>query len=171
LTEFQREGRYTDLDPVSLSRPNAFAAYLDELAIEAIPDRPRRAGIVAQTTLWWVEDGGFLGRLSIRHWLTDALRQVGGHIGYDVVPSARRCGHATAMLRTALPVAARMGIDPALVTCDSGNVASRKVIESNGGQLWQAGDGKLRFWLATTRPARTGDAQQAAVSNAIDTDL
>lgn len=91
-----------------------------------------------------------MGRLSIRHQLADALRKMGGHIGYDVRPSARGRGHATSMLRAGLRVASGMGIDPALVTCDETNVASRKAIEHNGGLLWQTGDGKLRFWVPTS---------------------
>jgi predicted acetyltransferase len=149
VVEYRREGRYTDLDPVALGQRGAFRAYLEMLAAEALPETPRRAGVVAQTTLWWTDGECFLGRLSIRHELTDALRQVGGHIGYDVRPSARGQGQATAMLRAGLCVASGMGIDPALVTCDQRNVASRKVIERNGGLLWQAGDGKLRFWVPT----------------------
>jgi predicted acetyltransferase len=47
--------------------------------------------------------------------------------------ASRRRGHATAMLRQALPIARGLGIDRALVTCDVDNVASRKVIERNGG--------------------------------------
>ena len=39
------------------------------------------------------------------------------------------------MLSAALPVAAGLGIDPVLVTCDDTNVGSRKVIEANGGLL------------------------------------
>jgi predicted acetyltransferase len=53
------------------------------------------------------------------------------------------------MLRAGLCVASGMGIDPALVTCEQRNMASRKVIERNGGLLWQVGDGKLRFWVPT----------------------
>ena len=54
------------------------------------------------------------------------------------------------MLRAALPVAARLGIDPALVTCDVANIASRKVIEANGGRLCHTEDGTMRFRVPTT---------------------
>ena len=39
------------------------------------------------------------------------------------------------MLAAALPLAAALGIDPARVDCDADNVASRRVIEKNGGVL------------------------------------
>ena len=74
---------------------------------------------------------------------------MGGHIGYDVRPSARRRGHATEMLRQALAIAHGMGIDPALITCDVDNVGSRTVIERNGGVLEDERAGKLRFWVPT----------------------
>jgi predicted acetyltransferase len=74
---------------------------------------------------------------------------MGGHIGYLVRPSARRQGHATAMLAAVLPHARAPGIDSALVTCDVDNVASRKVIMANGGVLEDELDGKLRFWVPT----------------------
>jgi len=64
--------------------------------------------------------------------------------------SARRQGHATAMLAAALPVAASLGIDPALVTCDDTNLGSRKVIEGNGGMLEDQRGVKLRFWVPTS---------------------
>jgi predicted acetyltransferase len=78
------------------------------------------------------------------------LLEMGGHIGYDVRPSARRRGHATEMLRQALTVANDLGIDPALITCDVGKVGSRTVIERNGGALEDERNGKLRFWAPTT---------------------
>ena len=91
----------------------------------------------------------FLGRIALRHRLNEYLRTLGGHIGYDVRPSARRRGHATAMLAAAVPRAHAMGIDPVLVTCDVDNVASRRVIEANGGVLENELQGKLRFWVPT----------------------
>ncbi|MGD9530300.1 GNAT family N-acetyltransferase [Pseudonocardia sp.] len=123
-----------------------FARYLDVLRRDVEDPEPGR---VPQTTLWWCDGDAFLGRLSIRHRLTPALRRHGGHIGYDVRPSARRRGHATAMLRAALPLAAGLGIEHALVTCDPGNVASRKVIEAAGGIRLDEPGPELRFWVPT----------------------
>jgi predicted acetyltransferase len=126
-----------------------FNRYVQQVRDQAIEDAPRPAHHVPSTTLWWVHGDEYLGRLAIRHRLTPALVEVGGHIGYDVRASARRRGHATAMLAAALPVAHRLGIDPALITCDVSNVASRLVIEHNGGRLEDERHGKLRFWAPT----------------------
>lgn len=134
----------------SWSTSKGFAAYVDALRAQArgeqVPD-----GFVACTTLWWAEDETYLGRIAIRHELTPRLLEIGGHIGYDVRPTARRRGHATAMLRAALPVAQRLGIDAVLITCDADNIASRKVIESCGGELADQRGRKLRYWATTSR--------------------
>ncbi|MFF0094233.1 GNAT family N-acetyltransferase [Streptomyces canus] len=127
--------------------PAGFAAYVDMLRAET--ERPRRPDWVPMTNLWYVEDDTFLGRLSIRHRLTPYLLELGGHIGYVVRPGARRRGHATAMLAAALPVCRQLGIDRALVTCDAGNTASRKVIEANGGEFEDRRGIKLRYWIRT----------------------
>jgi predicted acetyltransferase len=105
-----------------------FAAYMRAVVYDREEDAPRNPGWVPCTTLWWVDGIAYFGRIAIRHRLTPALREVGGHIRYDVRRSARRRGHATAMLAAALPVAASLGIDPALVTCDNVNLGSRKAI-------------------------------------------
>ena len=83
--------------------PEVFADFVTEVIADAEEDRPRPARYVPSTTLWWIDGDAYLGRLAIRHRLNDFLLDVGGHIGYDVRPSARRQGHATAMLRAALP--------------------------------------------------------------------
>lgn len=106
---------------------------------------------VLNTNLWWVDGDEYVGRMSIRHELNDWLREVGGHIGYDVRRSRRREGHATAMLAAALLVARDLGIEQALLTCDEDNVASRLVIEHNGGVLEDVRNGKLRYWVPTSR--------------------
>lgn len=158
MAEFQAEGRGAPDDHTMIGYEirefgptwrTDFAGYLRWLNDQALEESPRPDGFVPQTTLWWVDGTEYLGRLSIRHRLTPALRELGGHIGYDVRPSARRRGHATAMLRAALPVAHRLGIDRALVTCDADNMASRKVIERNGGILDREHAGHLYFWVPT----------------------
>ena len=133
-----------------LAVPDAFAAFAQRLRDLARPEMLRPEGKVPETLLWWVDGDAYLGRLSIRHELTDALRELGGHIGYVVRPSARRQGHARAMLAAALPITRGLGIDPALLTCDADNVGSRRVIESSGGVLEDQREDKLRFWVPTS---------------------
>ncbi len=132
------------------SDPAVFADFAEGLVRQALPEEPRPADRVPATVLWWVEGETYLGRIGVRHVLNDFLREIGGHIGYDVRPSRRREGHATAMLAAALPVASALGIDPALVTCDTDNLGSRAVIERNGGVLEDERNGKLRFWVPTS---------------------
>jgi predicted acetyltransferase len=134
----------------TLADPETFAEFCDYTTALADPRTPRPAVWVTGTYLWMVVDDEVVGRVSLRHALTPWLLEVGGHIGYAVRPSARRRGHATAALGQLLPVAAGLGIDPALVTCDEDNVGSRRVIEANGGVLEDVRNGKLRFWVPTT---------------------
>jgi predicted acetyltransferase len=162
MAEFRGEGRGSAADQTMIgdeirefgqalsSAPDGFASYVQALLDQAREDSPRPDGYVPSTTMWWVQDKEYLGRIAVRHRLTPQLREVGGHIGYDVRPSARRRGHATAMLREALPIARSLGIESALVTCDVDNVASLKVIEHNGGVLEDQRGDKLRFWVPTT---------------------
>lgn len=131
------------------STPDGFAAYVAAVRADALEETPRRGGWVPCTTLWWVDGDDYLGRIAVRHRLTPWLREVGGHIGYDVRPSARRRGHATAILRVALPLARGLGIERALVTCDTDNVGSRRVIQTCGGVLEDERSQKLRFWVPT----------------------
>jgi len=122
---------------------------VQELLARALPGTPRPADHVPDTVLWVVEGERMIGRVSIRHSLTPFLLEEGGHIGYAVRPSARGRGHATAALRLALALAHDLGIDPALLTCDEDNTASRLVIERAGGPLEDVRAGKRRYWLAT----------------------
>jgi predicted acetyltransferase len=160
MVELQAEGRGVTTDGTAIGHeirafggswasPTKFHGYVQWLIDQAQEDAPRPEGFVPVTNLWLTDGAGYLGRIAIRHRLTEHLLQVGGHIGYDVRPSARRRGHATRMLREALPVARELGITSALLTCDLDNVASRKVIESNGGVLEDQRGTKYRFWVPT----------------------
>lgn len=79
-----------------------------------------------------------------------------GHIGYSVVPWKQRRGYATAALGLLLPIAKAEGLERVLITCKDTNLASRKVIEANGGVLDRAvpiegmpGEMRLFYWVPT----------------------
>jgi predicted acetyltransferase len=154
MAEFADEGRAGDGSGIGRDLAEwtgrwesneGFAAYVAERTAER--DRVEDPDWVLCTNLWWVDSEEYVGRMSIRHELNDWLAEVGGHIGYDVRRSRRREGHATAMLAAALPVARDLGVEKALLTCDVDNVASRRVIEHNGGVLEGERNGKLRYWV------------------------
>ena len=80
-----------------------------------------------------VSDHRIVGMIQLRHELNEYLKNYGGHIGYSVRPSERRRGYAGSMLAEFLPVCRRMGLGRVLVTCLTGNEASRRTILKNGG--------------------------------------
>jgi len=110
-------------------------------------------GFVPETMYVLVSGQTVLGGIHLRHGLTESLRDLGGHIGYAVRPSHRRKGHGTEMLRLVLDRARQRGLRRVLVTCNSDNIASARVIESNGGQLdsesfsERAGGVTRRYWI------------------------
>ena len=87
----------------------------------------------------WLWDGEFCGVLSFR-WQpgTTALPpHCLGHVGYAVVPWKQGLGYATEALRQILPEAVALGMPFIEVTTDPANIASQKVIERNGGVLFE----------------------------------
>lgn len=126
-----------------------FAEYVKDVRAAALEENQRPVNWVAATVLWYVEGPRWLGRIALRHEYTPHLLEQGGLVGYEVRPTARQRGHATAMLRAALPVAAERGFDRVLITCDADNVGSRKVIESCGGVFEDQRGVKLRYWVPT----------------------
>jgi len=129
-----------------------FDAYLKRLS-DAEIGVGLPSGHVPQTDFWLVDNDQYIGRVSIRHTLTDHLLNIGGHIGYDIRPSQRHKGYGTKILELALPKAKELGIDKLLLTCDETNIPSRKIIEANGGVFEDkrpnphGGSDKLRYWI------------------------
>lgn len=110
-------------------------------------------GWVACSAYWLLSEREvLLGEIHIRHRLTPALEDYGGHIGYMVRPGERRKGYATTMLALALEKARALGLRRALVTCAPENVASARVIQKNGGMLISESVAKVgrmtsRYWI------------------------
>ncbi|HEU4477710.1 MAG TPA: GNAT family N-acetyltransferase [Pyrinomonadaceae bacterium] len=85
----------------------------------------------------WMWDGEFCGSIGFR-WqpgTTELPPHCLGHIGYSVVPWKRQRGYATRALQLLLPQARSEGLAYVELTSDADNLASRRVIEANGGEL------------------------------------
>ena len=85
----------------------------------------------------WLWDGEFCGSIGFR-WqpgTTELPPHCLGHIGYSVVPWKRGRGYATLALKLLLPQTINEGLAYVEIVTDVDNLASRKVIEANGGQL------------------------------------
>lgn len=151
LPEYHREGLHLELMPENLTDPIAFQEWLEgERRAEILGEGDCERDRVPHRILWWVQADEYLGRVRINLQLNNELLDFGGHIGYDIRPSARKKGHATALLHDALLVARDLGIANALLTCAPDNVASRRVIELNGGILVDVSPaGRLRYWCHT----------------------
>ena len=110
-------------------------------------------GIVPCTYRWIISGSQYVGAIAFRHYLTPALLNSGGHIGYGVRPSARGQGAASWALRQVCDRLAERGEpDRVLLTCDDANVASARTIERCGGELEDVrvgADGQpfRRYWI------------------------
>ena len=95
-----------------------------------------------------------LGVAKLRHMLTPTLEDIGGHIGYSIRPSERGKGYGTLILALTLDRARELGLSRVLLTCDTENIRSARVIMRNGGVLTSEGYSPLRgarvsrYWIA-----------------------
>lgn len=104
---------------------------------------------VPSTTYWLFADGVPVGFGSVRHFLTDALRQAGGNIGYGIAPQYRGKGYGNEILRLLLNEAYKLGIEKALVTIHLDNKASLAVALANGGTITGRTDERVLIWIET----------------------
>lgn len=152
-----------------LWQPEILRANFDEY-LQTLRDKESAplAGMAPATLYWLVAPGGiYVGELDLRHVLTDDLRRFGGHIGYSIRPSLRRRGYGRLICRLGIEEARARGIGDILITCADDNIASRKIIEANGGMLIdriEAGQPVLtrRYWVRAAAPAPQAPATQPA---------
>lgn len=57
---------------------------------------------------------------------------------YGVVPSKRNKGYGTIICKLLIDKAKEYGINDVIITCNSDNIASAKVIENNNGVLFES---------------------------------
>ena len=154
--EFKREG----IRLLGMMDPDTYEQWKDTL-FDVLENnrlgRNLKPGYVPASAFWLVEDRQWIGMGSVRHRLTPALEAFGGHIGYAIRPAKHNRGYGTLQLALLLREAYKLGIDRALLTCDETNTASARVMEKNGGVLWDITepivDGQLhrikRYWIDT----------------------
>lgn len=131
-----------------------FSNYLQRLSDEAAGINLRE-GYVPCSHFWLIDhEKSILGAIRVRHTIdTDFLTLEAGHIGYDIAPSHRGKGNGKLMLKLVLSKAAELGIERALLIADEDNVASRCVIEANGGEFEKIVMGQVfpnplaRYWI------------------------
>lgn len=102
---------------------------------------------VPQTTYVLYVDNVPVGMGSVRHFLTDALKEVGGHIGYCISPKYRHQGYGKEILKRLISEARSLGISDILVTTNLENFASQKVILANGGKETDRSKEHVHFWI------------------------
>lgn len=112
---------------------------------------------VAQTTFWLIDDEEYIGTFALRHDLTENLKEIGGHIAYQIKPSKQRQGYATKGLFLCLDEALKIGLEQVLITCKKNNIASyktmQKVMLKMGGREIEPsitdGHKNYRIWIKT----------------------
>jgi predicted acetyltransferase len=126
---------------------------------------------VPATIFWYISGQHYLGELVIRHELTPALAESGGHVGYSIATRWRRQGHATRMLAAGLVECRRLGLHRVLLTCGTGNEPSRRVILANGGTPDGRANGEDRFWITvdseSSPPSRSAPFGAGSVGRAL----
>jgi predicted acetyltransferase len=115
-----------------------------------------RSGYIPQTTFWLLDDNGkIVGISRMRHGLTPSLEIRGGHIGYFIGKDERGKGFGEVLLKLTIAKASGLGLDEVLVTTDSQNFASIRIIEKCGGVMKdeltdeRSGNKYRRYWIKT----------------------
>lgn len=129
--ELQLEGRAVGLNLSKLEID--FDSYV-QLLINFSKGVSLPEGYVPCTEFWIIEADEYVGRITLRHYLNPSLEKRGGHIGYEIRPTARLKGYGKKALSLILPIAKKMNLNEVLITCDDDNQGSIKIIESSHGK-------------------------------------
>ncbi len=146
LAEFQAEGRYDFLNAQKAA--DTFDVLVEQLRTgqrHIHHPRPDWVEPVPETTLWLVKGQDFIGSINIRHRLNWHLERWGGHMNFVVRPSWRGKGFGKKLLRKALPAAAQLGVERALLTVRPDNAAAIATIVACGGVFEDATEATERF--------------------------
>lgn len=100
-----------------------------------------------------IENDEIVGAIGLRWEEVPILIKYGGFIGYSIRPSKRGNGYGNEMLRLGLEEFRKKNRKKILITSKDFNIASKKVIENNGGiyenSFYNEDEGYtyLRYWI------------------------
>lgn len=130
----------------SLTKISDYGQWLDKIEENKKGNPPRTELIMVRCS-----DKKIVGMTNIRHSLVDGYEVCGGHIGYSIRPTERGQGYGNIILELSLKYCKELGIQRVLMTCDKDNIASKKVIQKNGGVFENSitlGDETIeRYWI------------------------
>ncbi|MBQ8481136.1 MAG: AAA family ATPase [Alphaproteobacteria bacterium] len=141
------------------AQENNFADYFKQTENERLGIN-LKSGYVSHTVFWLIDNNKYIGTFNLRHSLTPYLKQIGGHIAYQIRPSEQKKGYAYAGLLLCLNEAYKMGLNKVLLTCKMDNIPSyatmNKAMINYGGiedTSFNDNDGIInkRLWLWTTK--------------------
>ena len=112
----------------------------------------KQAGIVdgwkvPSTTFWLFENGRPVGTGRVRHFLTDALLEQGGNVGYSIRPDARGRGLGKKLLSLLIVESKKLGLDKLLLTIHNHNEPSIHVALANGGVIEKITEDRHFIWI------------------------
>lgn len=102
---------------------------------------------VPQTIFWLFENNNPVGFGKVRHFLTDALLENGGNVGYAIRPSARNRGLGKQLLSFLIVESKNIGVDKLLLTIRNHNIQSIRVALANGGKIEKISEEKHYIWI------------------------
>lgn len=132
-----------------------FEEWMKELEVNKNQNELPQEYSASTTYIGINEKAEIIGAIGLRWKEVGVLKTFGGMIGYSIRPSKRGKGYASEMLEFALKEYKKEQTlrERILITCKDFNIASKKVIEKNGGKYidtyYNEEDGYnyLRYWL------------------------
>jgi predicted acetyltransferase len=112
-----------------------FGAALDTIIAQSRGEQLPE-GYVPQTVYYLLDDDTIVGTFHFRHYLTEALAEGSGHIGYYIAPGYRGRGCGTQGLKLLLEeIRGAVAEEEIYLRVNRDNPASLRVMLSNGGYI------------------------------------
>ena len=162
--DFKRAGE-TEWCEKNADAISDFSAFVGRLENEA--KGITVVGWVPTSHYWLIRGEQIVGTLRMRHYLTPVVHENTGHVGYDISPSFRRKGYGHEILRLGLIEAEKLGIGDVLAHCLDSNIASKKIIQKQGGRAERSKSDETWYWIKrqispVVREARLENAKAIA---------